>query len=50
MNVDDLRKLYIKNKMVFDKESPKVYVNNKHYTSPENLFNLENVEENLFIW
>ena len=50
MNVDDLRKLYTKNKIVFDKESPKVYVNNKNYASVESLFDLNNVEENLFVW
>ncbi|CAH0721546.1 unnamed protein product, partial [Brenthis ino] len=50
MSIEDFRNLYIKNKMLFDKESPKVLVNNKNYLTPQNVFYVENLQENLYVW
>lgn len=50
MSIEDFKNLYIKNKMLFDKESPKVLVNNKNYLTPQNVFHMENFQGNLYVW
>lgn len=50
INFDDIKKLYINNKDLFDKESPKILVNNNYYVSPRDVFKSDLQNKDLFIW
>ncbi|CAG4941297.1 unnamed protein product [Colias eurytheme] len=48
-----LSELYVRNRKIFDAESPKVLVNNKYYLSPADVFSKNhnsNTDNNLYIW
>ncbi|XP_032512001.2 uncharacterized protein LOC116766296 isoform X2 [Danaus plexippus] len=50
INFDDIKKLYINNRDLFDKESPKILVNNNYYVSPRDVFKSDLQNKDLFIW
>ncbi|XP_075972240.1 uncharacterized protein LOC142974031 [Anticarsia gemmatalis] len=51
INMEALRKIYMQNKDIFNKESPKILTNNKYYESPDDMFNQSFVEErNYYVW
>ncbi|XP_026747369.1 uncharacterized protein LOC113508495 [Trichoplusia ni] len=50
INMEALKKMYTKNKNIFDKESPKILTNNKYYISPDDLFNQRIDDKNFYIW
>lgn len=50
INMEALKKMYTKNKIIFDKESPKILTNNKYYISPDDLFNQRIDDKNFYIW
>ncbi|CAB3228578.1 unnamed protein product [Arctia plantaginis] len=51
INMDSLKQLYVKNRDIFDKESPKILVNNKYYQTPDDLFEQRlSDDKNFYIW
>ncbi|XP_023938180.2 uncharacterized protein LOC112045983 [Bicyclus anynana] len=50
IDLNELKKLYMKNKSLFDVESPKVLINNKYYWSPQDTFGPDVLQENLYVW
>ncbi|XP_049888191.1 uncharacterized protein LOC126382391 isoform X2 [Pectinophora gossypiella] len=51
IDLETLRDLYLKNKAIFDKESPKILVNNKYYVQPQEIFQKEHKEDrNTYVW
>ncbi|KAI8440418.1 hypothetical protein MSG28_001736 [Choristoneura fumiferana] len=52
INLKALKELYIRNKELFNQESPKVLVNSKYYLKPNEVFNTPEVlaDKNFFVW
>lgn len=51
INMDDLKKIYMKNRDTFSKYSPKILTNNKYYQSPDDLFNQKlSDDKNFYVW
>ncbi|KAM3967992.1 uncharacterized protein ACR2FA_004397 [Aphomia sociella] len=52
IQMEILKDLYEKNKNIFDKESSKIFANNKHYISPPSLMfaDQQSGAKNLYIW
>lgn len=46
-----LREIFNKNRKIFDQESPKIHVDNKHYITPTEMFTTNRVgENNFYVW
>lgn len=49
--MEALKKMYMRNRDTFDKESPKILTNNKYYSNPNDLFDKKSFDDNNFyIW
>ncbi|XP_045763650.1 uncharacterized protein LOC123866244 isoform X1 [Maniola jurtina] len=50
INLNKLKKLYLRHKNLFDKESPKMLINNQYYWTPQDVFGSDLLKENLYLW
>lgn len=50
IDMDTLKKMYIRNKDIIDKETAKILTNSKHYQTPDDVFNQDSNDKNFYVW